>query len=696
MEVEVTEEDFRTFSAPTVLPVSKPRRLFRSLRPRPRKSHRRQAAQPSDVMSTGDLSRAIDGINQRYPLVTPLERDTVTLSGLRSVSTYHTFSSKDTVKISNRHKVAAPLAAEESSASSPTHHGTSTTVQSTKHRTPWKSFKKALGVGKGSTVSNDALAPVPLRSRAPSAGSTQASTVHSEPLETLLTTTVDLRKSDQLKRGRLDGMDVLSLGLAFCRIHPLPKEASAEETTWPESSTGVSHCYTTETAVQKMLRCGAGHGMPDIVLEGFCEEDRWILRIEQGLNPPRLPSAVESLQVPPLGSNSVPEDNGAPALTASKLWSRLWGKDPTPASRLPAPEEFRDEDTVANGEDPMLDLAAANSIPIDVDEDTFIVSTPDHLQAIHAIVSVPISNGKFGSAVRILKRMLRGLDSAAASNNAVRKNLRGATCHNIGLLRLWQEKYDEAQHYFFLATKARKDCPLVSERDKAVTMVRYGQSLFATKRFSASLQCFEKALELTEDDQLSRAKILVNAGVSSYHLGEFQKSLDLFTQALAIQRSLLDGPIRRESIVYGASMTLCNMGKLYVERCDNDMACLVYEEALLLQKTAFRKEHPIIIEGLQNLAFAKACQLQYATAIKVLDKCRHFQARYYKASNAAPVMETCGWLAHLCKLDGQTARARTLYEAVHVWQKEFLPETHHARQRVEGCLEQLPSKLTWL
>ena len=120
------------------------------------------------------------------------------------------------------------------------------------------------------------------------------------------------------------------------------------------------------------------------------------------------------------------------------------------------------------------------------------------------------------------------------------------------------------------------------------------------------------------------------------------------------------------------------------------MAGFVYEEALLLQKTVFRKEHFLIVESLQNLAFSKARQSQGLKAIKILERCRRIQVSLYQSNSAAPVMETCGWMAHLCAREHKTAQAQALYQAVHAWQKAFLPSKHPAREQIRACLDELP------
>ena len=569
-----------------------------------------------------------------------------------------------------------------------------------------------------------------------------------------------MNDEDDLKRGRLDGIDVLSLGSAFGRI--LSRTQTTTTTVnvsshsqpwedWTESCIGNQaqvrqQSFDPATTVQTMLRTAAGQGVPDIVLEGFGETDRWSLRMETVPHPTvgakhattttnrSSSSSLSPLPPPPAPSD---DDNGSPDMPTHKLWSTLWGSEPAPATILPALDEIvSDDDDENDNNEPdddnnthtndnrtadccILDLAAESSIPIDVDEDTFIVSTPEHLDTIHAIVAVPLAAGRLGSAIRILQKILVGLDAAVSTDVPTKAVLRGSTCHNIGLLYLWQGKYTQAADFFAQAVEARlpttnhdnddDDCGSqrpcwVNPRTVAVSYVRQGQALFALRQFDDALQYFQKALALTsaQEQVVIRAKVLTNVGVAYYLLGNVSQALESFTQALAIQRKLLDGPVRRELLVLDTSVTLNNMGKLYLECNDHAMAGFIYEEALLLLKTVFRKDHLLVVATLQNLAFAKAQQKgQGPKAIKLLERVRCLQVQIYGSNCAAAVVETCGWMAHLCAREGKLAQAEALYEVVLAWQKVFLPEQHSARQKVEACLKAVATMahhkpLSWL
>lgn len=113
-------------------------------------------------------------------------------------------------------------------------------------------------------------------------------------------------------------------------------------------------------------------------------------------------------------------------------------------------------------------------------------------------------------------------------------------------------------------------------------MVRLGETYFALGLFNDALESMTKALDISPTEDASRAKILNNIGVIHYQLAEYDKSLQAFISALEIQRQWLDSPIRRQPIVYDASVTMCNMGKLYIKQGQYKLSYNVFEEAFVV------------------------------------------------------------------------------------------------------------------
>ena len=90
------------------------------------------------------------------------------------------------------------------------------------------------------------------------------------------------------------------------------------------------------------------------------------------------------------------------------------------------------------------------------------------------------------------------------------------------------------------------------------------------------------ALDIFPNHDTTRAKLLNSIGVVQAFEGKHTEAMKAFTSALEIQRVWLECPVRRDSLVYDASVTLQNMGKLYLRSGDNDLSYFVYDEACVV------------------------------------------------------------------------------------------------------------------
>ena len=169
---------------------------------------------------------------------------------------------------------------------------------------------------------------------------------------------------DDAIRGRFDGMDILSLGSA--RRVSIPRS--------PDLLTRDEPLLTAKDMVADMLRMSAGRHPPELILEGFIANDRWLVRIE---------SMASADGVPQLQSTDDESSmDGSPNFSTPKLLASIWGRDRTPPPSHAQPEDVNQYD--------VFQLAASCSVPIDIDEETFIIDTPAHCQAVHDIAAVPL------------------------------------------------------------------------------------------------------------------------------------------------------------------------------------------------------------------------------------------------------------------------------------------------------------------
>lgn len=169
---------------------------------------------------------------------------------------------------------------------------------------------------------------------------------------------------DDAIRGRFDGMDILSLGSA--------RRVSIQRS--PDLLTRNAPMLTAQDMVADMLRMSAGRHPPELILEGFIANDRWLVRIESMASP----DGVPQLQ----STDDESSMDGSPKLSGPKLLASIWGRDRTPPPSHAQPEDVDQDD--------VFQLAASCSVPIDIDEETFIIDTPAHCQAVHDIAAVPL------------------------------------------------------------------------------------------------------------------------------------------------------------------------------------------------------------------------------------------------------------------------------------------------------------------
>jgi hypothetical protein len=358
-------------------------------------------------------------------------------------------------------------------------------------------------------------------------------------------------KIDDAIRGRFDGMDILSLGSA--------RLASVLRT--PDALTRHSPMLQSRDMVRDMLHTSAGHEPPELVFEGFIVGDRWMVKLENQYGY----STVPQLQ----STDDEDTTDGSPQLPTSVLLESIWGRDRTPP---PSHASYDQQDVVQ--------MAAACSVPIDIDDESFIIDTPAHLQAVHDIASIPLKTGRFEDALDIFQRILNGLEMKHGDEP---NHVIGSTLHNIGVIYLWMEQYKDAWESFNTAVSVRIQSLSTDHPDIAVSLGREAIALFALEKYSDAIHVLKMTLKIVTRENATRAKILNNIGVCFYQKRDFVEAMKAFTSALEIQRVWLDAKVRRDTIVFDASVTLGNMGKLYLEQENYYLSFFVNEEALVVR-----------------------------------------------------------------------------------------------------------------
>jgi len=542
------------------------------------------------------------------------------------------------------------------------------------------------------------------------------------------------RVIDNVIRGRLDGVDVLSLGPASQDTLPIAssetkqkssktsgkKYVDSEEVSFDplyRSFTNLVSFASTANIVDDMIWGSAGKEPPEIILEGFFPGgiDRWSVHIatpseeqitavpydENSVSPLVLKLNTDDDRSTAFPSHKMIENDGGTYMPIAQLWYNLWGILATPP---PIPTHMQTIVTVTTNstttmttegvdnplhieveeeEDEIQQLTATCNVPIDLDDDAFIIDCPIHLQSVHEIIMVPLQSGRFNPAISIFEKLQRGLES-----NGKFEHLTATTIHNIGMIQLCQKRYEDALESFRKAVQIRKKCLPLKHPDIAVSLNRQGMAHFALSSIDEALKCFEAALKICTSEDNTRAKILNNIGVARYQLMDFVQSLKSLTSALEIQSSLLDGPVRRECMVYDASTTLSNMGKVYLKKGDSDLAYLVFEEACLMQTSIFRKDHDIVLFSLDNMARSHVKNEKFPEALRIFTSLYRSQEARFGPDNKICI-ETVGMMGTIHFKLLEYEEAFECMKKVASWQSKRMELMHPSVQITNKCINQI-------
>ena len=175
--------------------------------------------------------------------------------------------------------------------------------------------------------------------------------------------------------GRLDGIDAVSLG---------PANLSSHTSTPNILLDSFQPKLTPERMVQDLLWVSSGKVPPEMVLEGYFPKERWILVMDtiqpvhanDGRNSP-IPSLACSDD--DCGSIVTCDDGSLPI---HLLLTSMWGSESPPKSKRRGSDEEINDD--------ILQLVASCPVPIDIDDDTFLIDNPQHLESVHEIASIPL------------------------------------------------------------------------------------------------------------------------------------------------------------------------------------------------------------------------------------------------------------------------------------------------------------------
>ena len=181
---------------------------------------------------------------------------------------------------------------------------------------------------------------------------------------------------DNAIRGRLDGLDIISLGSS--------RNVSFVS---PEQAHNAGQRYTLRSMISDSLTYGNTSNIT-IVLEGYSSSERWSVSVEE------LPSEMEndkkmSKENVKIKNNnslsdvSLDDTETSVEIPTHSLLNQMWGKDNVPPPRSNLIMQFDKQTEI-------MDYLIAANCPIDVDENMLIIDSLDRLQNVIDIAASPI------------------------------------------------------------------------------------------------------------------------------------------------------------------------------------------------------------------------------------------------------------------------------------------------------------------
>ena len=279
-----------------------------------------------------------------------------------------------------------------------------------------------------------------------------------------------INSMDNAIRGRLDGLDIISVGSA--------RNVSFVS---PEQARNAGQRYTLRSMISDSLTYGNTTNVM-IVLEGYLSNERWSVCVEE------LPSGMDDdkkrskdkVQMKNNNSSSGSFSDGteiSAEIPTHSLLNQMWGKDnvPPPTSNLMQFDKHRE----------ITDYFIAANCPIDVDENVVIIDSIERLQNVIDIAASSIrvralfvtilfllspssycnfvyisfqlfdsfvvlrsrKSGCFEEAIEIFGKILESLSTQEDSRKRQmprKQTLIGSTYHNIATLQMWAGLYEDA------------------------------------------------------------------------------------------------------------------------------------------------------------------------------------------------------------------------------------------------------------
>eukprot|EP00563_Minutocellus_polymorphus_P003833 CAMPEP_0181036952 /NCGR_PEP_ID=MMETSP1070-20121207/9141_1 /TAXON_ID=265543 /ORGANISM="Minutocellus polymorphus, Strain NH13" /LENGTH=2032 /DNA_ID=CAMNT_0023114633 /DNA_START=338 /DNA_END=6437 /DNA_ORIENTATION=+ len=268
--------------------------------------------------------------------------------------------------------------------------------------------------------------------------------------------------------------------------------------------------------------------------------------------------------------------------------------------------------------------AASWKQPSRKEVETMLKNPEENITALYAVGASHLNRNEYSEAESIFRTLL---EHHRKKHSEVHPYV-GSAMHNLGIVLLQAERYEEALAAFEDAVRVRK---MMSTKrgsvDVAVSLVKVGISSLLLKRFELALESFTEALSIRRralgELHPSVGRVYNNIGCVNCELNQLKEACGAFEASLEVQRHALSASVDVDNgpLQLGMSTTLSNLGYLYKSQGRHVKSVAALKEALVLQESVLGKHHPTVLSTLDSLAEASARINESQDAIRHYNSC---------------------------------------------------------------------------
>lgn len=193
------------------------------------------------------------------------------------------------------------------------------------------------------------------------------------------------------------------------------------------------------------------------------------------------------------------------------------------------------------------------------------------------LVGVQIAAGHFKKAE---EESLKQLEIAQQLSNA---RLLGVIYTDLGIVNFFQDRFDEAVHYF---SEALKQYELVNEQGNVVNAINnIGNALSAKGEYAQAIEYWQRALKASLDFGTlnQQAQIYSNLGIAYVHLKDYRLAKKYYDKAIEL--------CKRTGSTVNLAAVLTNLGELHFAEGEYENALHTWREA---KQVAEMIHHPYL------------------------------------------------------------------------------------------------------